>query len=171
MTIGQVSQPDPTGEVANVALALVPPARGILDEDMVDLAIRLVELSEVLPQIATWKASSAKGPGGRPATFSCEAMLVALVACAVTDQPLHLSRVCDVMFRQLSPKRRCALGIPDPPVEHDSLGWAACYRNVRTRWADLIDLMDPSDTPKNRRLDHETFVALTEQRRAERERR
>ena len=32
----------------------------------------------------------------------------------------------------------------------------------------MVDLMDPSPEPKNRRLDHETFDARTEQRRAER---
>ena len=32
----------------------------------------------------------------------------------------------------------------------------------------MIDMIDPTDTPKNRRLDDATFVALTEQRRAQR---
>jgi hypothetical protein len=73
-----------------------------------------------------------------------------------------------MMSRQFSSELRATLGIPDPPDGHDKLGQDAQYRNVRTRWADMIDLVDPTDTPKNRRLDDETFVALTEQRRAER---
>jgi hypothetical protein len=132
------------------------------------MAIRLVDHMGVLEQLDVWKGEAAKGPGGRPVTFSYRALLVALVACAITHQPLHLSQVCDVMFRQCNSKYRAVLDIPDPPAHHDDLGWAARYRNVRTRFADLIDLMDPSDTPKNRRLDPEAFLSLVEQRRAER---
>ncbi len=119
---------------------------------------------EVLDRLDEWKAQERKGPGGRPQTFSTRALLVALVLCALTDQPLHLNRVCDVMFRQLSPQWCTSLGIPDPPADGDIAGWEAAYRNVRTRFPGVLDLMDPSPTPKNRRLDHDSFVSLTEQR-------
>ena len=165
MTFAHSTEPELAAEGTKPVLTVVPPARGVVGDKTVELAIRLVDQAEVTVLIATWKAQEAKGPGGRPATFSYRALLVGLVVCAITDQPLHLTRVCDVMFRQLSSKWRVALDIPDPPAD-DTLGWAARYRNVRTRFADLIDLVDPSDTPKNRRLDHETYASLVEQRRA-----
>ena len=117
-------------------------------------------------QLSAWKAEEVKGPGGRPMTFPTARSMVALVVCALSDQPLHLTRVCQVMFRQLSPAWRDALRIPDPPPEHDRRAWDACYRNVRTRFHDMVDLMDPSTEPKNRRLDHEAFTAQTKERRA-----
>ena len=88
--------------------------------------------------------------------------------CALSEQPLHLTRVCDVMFRQLSSSWRQKLGIPEPPPEHDASAWKARYRNVRTRFRAMVDLMDPAPEPKNRRLDHQTFEARTAERRAQR---
>ena len=45
---------------------------------------------------------------------------------------------------------------------------AALYRNVRTRFHGMLALVDPSPTPKNRRLDDDTFNRLTTDHRAER---
>jgi hypothetical protein len=168
VTLAQSSDSELTGIGALPDLSLVPRTQGVLDNDALTLAVRLVDNMGVLEELAVWKAAETKGPGGRPATFSNEALLVALVACAITDQPLHLMRVRDVMFRQLSPQWRSTLGIPDPPAEHDTLAWDDLYRNVRTRFHGMIDLMDPSSTPKNRRLDFDSFIALADQRRAER---
>jgi hypothetical protein len=43
----------------------------------------------------------------------------------------------------------------------------ALCRNVRTRFQGMLALVDPSATPKNRRLDDNTFNRLTTERRAE----
>ena len=149
-------------------LYLVPRTEGVLDDESVNLAIRLVDNMGVVGSLEAWKAAERKGPGGRPTTFSYRALLVALVLCAITEQPLHLTRVRDIMFRQLSPRWRGLLSIPDPPPEHDQRAWDDLYRNVRTRFHAMVDLMDPSPAPKNRRLKHEVFSLLEEQRRAER---
>jgi hypothetical protein len=167
VTLGQVSDPGASLDETLVSLMLVP-TQGVVDSETADLAVRLVESARVFGSLSAWKVAAAKGPGGRPATFSFHALLVALVACAIADHPLHLRLVCDVMFRQFNPKMRATLGIPDPPAEHDVLAWDAAYRNVRTRWGEMIDLMDPSPTPKSRRLDHEAYTTLMEQRREER---
>jgi hypothetical protein len=161
------SVPDGADEGSSVDLALVPSAQGILGHDLVQLAVRLVDAMGLLDQVSAWKAEEVKGPGGRPVMFPTRALLVAFVVCALSDKPLHLTRVCEVMFRQLSPAWRQALGIPDPPPEHDRRAWEACYRNVRTRFHDMVDLIDPSPEPKNRRLDHETFEARTAERQAQ----
>jgi len=60
------------------------------------------------------------------------------------------------------------LGIPDPPAEDDQRGWLAAYRNIRTRFHAFESLVDPSPSPKNRRLDHASFVARTEEIRSQR---
>ena len=151
-----------------VSLRVVFGSHRVVDDETLDLAVFLVEAMNILRTLLAWKAAERRGPGGRPVTFSFRALLVALVACALTDQPLELTQVCDVMFRQMSPHWQEVLGIPDAPAEDDQKGWKSAYRNVRTRFHDLESLLDPSPSPKNRRLDHETFVARTEEIRAQR---
>jgi len=149
-------------------LSLIPSHRSGVDDETLHLAAGLIDSSGVLERMVGWKAEERRGPGGRPETFPVRALLVVMVACALTDQPLYLTRFCEVMFVQLSPEWRRRLGIFDPPDERDEAGRKRLYRNVRTRFHRILDLMDPSPTPKNRRLDDATFTRLTEQRQAER---
>ena len=57
---------------------------------------------------------------------------------------------------------------PTPPPAGDELAWSALYRCVRTRLHGLLDVIDSSPLPKNRRLDPATFDALVARRRSER---
>jgi hypothetical protein len=165
MTMAQLTLPLPGSEPRG--LRLVPPHRGTIDDATVAEAHELVQSMETLGAVGRWREQARRGPGGRPETFSFEAVLVGLAVCALTDQPVHLTRVCEVLFCQLSPYWRERLGLPDPPTEHDQRGWQARYRRVRHRFHCLIDLMDPSPTPKNRRLDDAEFQAETARREAE----
>ena len=72
------------------------------------------------------------------------------------------------MFRQFTSRWRHDLGIADPPAPDDARAWAACYRTVRYRFETIATLMDPSPLPKNRRLDHQSFLARTAALRAAR---
>jgi len=139
-----------------------------VDDTTVRLAVRLTDGSDVVKLLEGWKGEERRGPGGRPVTFPYRALLVGFFVCVLTDQPPLLINVCDVMFRQMSPEWRSRLDIPEPPAPDDRQGWLAVYRNVRTRFHDIEDLIDPSPSPKNRRLDDETFVRQTEQNRARR---
>ena len=89
-----------------------------------------------------------------------------MALCAVTDRPLLASSFTEVMFRSISPAMRHALSVPQPPKVSDLKGWDAVYRNVRTRLHRLLGLMDPSPTPKNRRLAPDRFLLATERHRA-----
>ena len=142
----------------------VPAAK--LEDDLVWNVMVLIDRSGVLATIALWEASGHSAPGGRPKTFPIRALLVAMVLCALTDQPMLASRFTDVLFRQISPTMRHALRVPKPPDADDRRGRDNCYRNVRTRFHGLLELMDPSPTPKNRRLTPEAFDALLELRRS-----
>jgi hypothetical protein len=139
---------------------------GKLEDSLVWNVIFLIEGSRVLATIALWEASGRSAPGGRPKTFPIRALLVAMVLCALTDQPMLATRFTDVLFRQISPTMRHALGVPKPPDSDDRRGRDNCYRNVRTRFHTLLESMDPSPTPKNRRLIPEAFDALLELRRS-----
>jgi hypothetical protein len=147
--------PEPVGELHRA-----------LDDSTVALALTLVKNMAVIEEVTTWSDEDHKGPGGRPELFSKHAVLVGMVLCVLTDQPLHLRRVYDVLFRQLDQRWRTELGLPDPPAPEDVDGRKALYRDVRTRFHTIIGLMDPSTTPKNRRLDPDVFSVLESERRA-----
>ena len=137
---------------------------GRLDDGLVFRAIDLVDASPLVATVEGWREADRSGPGGRPETFPIRALLVAMVLCGITDEPMLATRFTDVLFRQLSPAMRHALGVPKPPDPDDHQGNDNVYRNVRTRFHALLELMDPSPTPKNRRLDAVAFEALLELR-------
>jgi hypothetical protein len=136
-----------------------------LDDGLVFRAIHLVDTSPLVATVEGWRETDRVGPGGRPETFPIRALLVAMVLCGITNEPMLATRFTDVLFRQLSPAMRHALAVRKPPDPDDTKGTDNLYRNVRTRFHALLGLMDPSPTPKNRRLDAVTFEALLELRR------
>ncbi len=138
---------------------------GRLDDGLVFRAIDLVDASPLVATVEGWREADRAGPGGRPETFPIRALLVAMVLCGITDEPMLATRFTDVLFRRLSPAMRHALAVPKPPNPDDHQGNDNVYRNVRTRFHALLQLMDPSPNPKNRRLDAVTFEALLELRR------
>lgn len=152
----------------NDTLSHPRPARGPgrIEDDLVWRAIAMVDGSPVLPAVEEWKKEERRGPGGRPETFPVRALVVAMLLCAMTAQPMLATTFTDVLFRQISPTMRHALGVPKPPARVDRRGWDDVYRNVRTRLHGLLGLMDPSWLPKNRRLDDVDFAALVELRHA-----
>jgi len=162
------SEAGPSIDAVSVAIPsprfTVPAGR--LEDGLVWQAMGLIDRSELLATIELWEAGERAGPGGRPKNFPVRALLAAMLVCAVSDQPMLAIRFKDVLFRQISPTMRHALGVPKPPDAGDHRGWDNCYRNVRTRFHGLLELMDPSPAPKNRRLTPETFDALLELRRS-----
>ena len=141
---------------------------GKLDDGLVFEAMALIDRFPLVATIDTRKEADSGGPGGRPQTFPNRALLLGIMLSAVTGQPMLATTFRDVLFRQISPAMRHALGVPKPPRPGDHNGWDNTYRNVRTRLHALLELMDPSPLPKNRRLDAADFDALVELRRASR---
>lgn len=135
-----------------------------LDDDVVREVMAMVDSAGLLEKIEEWRAEERRGPGGRPETFPMRAMLVAMVLCPGTDHPVLATAMTDVLFRRISPNMRHELGVPTPPGQLDQRAKLAVYRNVRTRLHALLQLMDPSPTPKNRRLDPGTYAANLERR-------
>ena len=151
---------DPSESAASIS------ATRAIPDVLVQKAAQLVDLMAVLDRIDAWRNEQRRGPGGRPEVFPMRALLVGMVLCVITDQPLLATRMRDVLFIQISPAMRASLGFPDPPGPLDRRGWAACYRNTRTRLHALFDVVDPSVLPKNRRLGPEAFLVAVELRRS-----
>ncbi len=89
-----------------------------------------------------------------------------MLLCPGTDHPVLATAMTDVLFRRISATMREELGVPSPPGQLDLRAQHAVYRNVRTRLHALLELMDPSPTPKNRRLDPDTYAAHLARRQA-----
>ncbi len=146
------------------------PRQGLADRQIPDHWVRraaeVVETMGVIGQIEAWEQAARRGPGGRRRTFPLHALLTGIVIVACMGEAVHLSNVRDVLFRSISSEMRTELGVPDPPAAQDTKGWERTYRNVRTRFHGLLSLMDPSDRPKNRRLDADAYTDLLQQRSA-----
>jgi len=159
--------------------ALQVRASAPIPDETVQWSMRFIDRSGLLEQVGFWKTEDCRGAGGRPETFPMRALLVAMVLRATSNEPLLVTSFRDVLFRRISPAMRMTLGVPSPPAPLDARGWGAVYRNLRTRLHGLLDLMDPSPAPKNRRMPNDQFLVAFELRRsrltddkwAERERR
>jgi hypothetical protein len=142
-----------------------------LDDGAVIEAIELVDRSGVVPQLAAWRQNErrrlGRHPGGAPERFAAKALCVAMFLAVLHDRPQHLTTYVDVLWRRISPKMRARLGVPEPPDAEDRLAWLALERDVATRFHGLLDAIDPSDLPKNRRLGPEAFQAAIERKRAD----
>ena len=139
---------------------------GRIEDEVVRGAIAMIDRSPLVATIEQWRDEARRGPGGRPETFPMRALMVAMVLCPATDHPVLATAMTDVLFTRISPTMRHELGVPKPPGRLDSRAQLAAYRTVRTRLHGLFDLMDPSPTPKNRRLDPDSYTARLEERQA-----
>jgi hypothetical protein len=137
-----------------------------IDDEVVRDVMAMVDASPLVATVEEWRAEERRGPGGRPETFPVRALLVAMVLCPGTGYPVLATAMAGVLFRRISPTMRHELGVPTPPGRLDVHGQLAAYRNVRTRLHALLGLMDPSPTPKNRRLDPATYAARLAERQA-----
>lgn len=135
-----------------------------LDDDVVREVMAMVDSSGLLEKTEEWRAEERRGPGGRPENFPMRAMLVAMVLCPGTDLPVLATAMTDALSWRISLNMRHELGVPIPPGQLDHRAKLAVYRNVRTRLHALLQLMDPSPTPKNRRLDPGTYAVNLERR-------
>jgi hypothetical protein len=155
------------------ALARSLPPRALpIDDDTVRRSIAVIETTGLVAEHDRWKAAERarmqRGPGGRPPTFSVEALLVAIELAAALGEPLLCTNFRDILFRRISPQMRQKLAVPEPPDADDTTAWEALYRNVRTRLHGFLELIDPSPRPKNHRLDPDDFEAAVAANRAHR---
>jgi len=74
-----------------VPIGAPAPSQLVVSDAMVQKAAQLVDLMGVLGQIQIWRDQERKGPGGRPESFPVRALLVAMVLCVTTGQPLQVT--------------------------------------------------------------------------------
>jgi len=142
-------------------------------DDAVRVAIEVVGRSGVVPQLCAWRSAErerlGRHPGGAPERFSSEALFVAMTLAALHHRPMLATTFRDILFRHITPTMRARLGVPEPPPVDDRRAWEALHRCVRTRLHGLLDAVDPSVLPKNRRLAPDELDAAVRTYRAERD--
>ena len=139
----------------------IPPTHLAIPDATVRWSQQLLREAGLVEMIELWRREDQRAPGGRPRAFTVEPVLVAMVLAARLNQPLQASTLTSILFRQISDSARAGLDVPGAPADTDEVGWHAVYERVRSRLHSILDTVDPSTLPKNRRLPPEEFSERT----------
>ncbi|MFH8564612.1 hypothetical protein [Streptomyces sp. NPDC017988] len=96
---------------------------------------------------------------GRPRKMPFRTLLTGIQLCSrVNAGKVVLERVADILCFGISPRMCQELGVPDYP-DHDQ-GFEAAYAVVRRMFHTMLDAMNPSPLPPNKRLTREEAARL-----------
>ena len=135
----------------------LPADAGGVSDETVSFAAGLVDRSGKAP--ATEAALADRTGRRRP--LPVRAVLAALVCLALDDRPLFLTEATRLLFCRLSPASRRLLGVTGTAATQQA--FLAAYRRVRYCFHAILETMDPSPLPKNRRLSEQDLKARTRQ--------
>jgi hypothetical protein len=135
----------------------LPADAGGVSDETVTFAAGLVDRSGKAPVIEAALAHTT----GRPRPLPVRAVLTALLCLALDDRPLFLTEATRLLFCRLSPASRRLLGVTGTAATRQAF-LAAC-RRVRYCFHAVLETMDPSPLPKNRRLSEQDLKARTRQ--------
>lgn len=111
-------------------------------------AAHLVDASVVADLLNEWDADDQRYQGGRRSSLSLRSVLIAWLTIAIEEQPLHLTRVAELMTSRLTPKAAEALGIP---YTFAQVSTDAMYDRVHRATQRLIDTLDYEPLPTRQR--------------------
>ena len=135
----------------------LPADAGGVSDETVSFAANLVDRSGKAPVIEAALAHRT----GRPRPLPVRAVLAALVCLALDDRPLFLTEATRLLFCRLSPASRRLLGVTRTAATQQA--FLAAYRRVRYCFHAILETMDPSPLPKNRRLSEQDLKARSRQ--------
>ena len=135
----------------------LPADAGGVSDETVSFAADLVDRSGKAPVIEAALAHRT----GRPRPLPVRAVLAALVCLALDDRPLFLTEATRLLFCRLSPASRRLLGVTRTAATQQA--FLAAYRRVRYCFHAILETMDPSPLPKNRRLSEQDLKARSRQ--------
>jgi hypothetical protein len=79
---------------------------------LIEWAAALVDRSGLLEKLSGWEKEDEKYRGGRPASLTPRAVLIAWLVIGYEQQPLYIFRVAEVLTVRLSPEAAEAMGVP-----------------------------------------------------------
>ena len=109
-------------------------------------AAELIDRSGKAPVIEAALAHRA----GRRRPLPVRAVLTGLLCLALEDRPLFLTEVTRLLFCQLPSASRALLSVTGTVTTQRA--FLAAYRRVRYCFGQILQVVDPSPLPKNRRL-------------------
>jgi hypothetical protein len=133
----------------------LPADAGGVSDETVAFAAGLVDRSGKAPVIEAALAHRT----GRRRPLPVRAVLAALACLALDDRPLFLTEATRLLFCRLSPASRRLLGVTGTAATQQA--FLAAYRRVRYCFHAILETMDPSPLPKNRRLSEQDLKART----------
>ncbi len=133
------------------------PADAGVSDGTVSFAAGLIDRSGKAPVIEAALAHRT----GRRRPLPVRAVLAALVCLALDDRPLFLTEATRLLFCRLPPASRRLLGVTGTAATQQA--FLAAYRRVRYCFRAILETMDPSPLPKNRRLSEQDLKARTRQ--------
>ena len=132
----------------------VPAVSSVVTEEMVGFCAGVIDDSGVAEELEALLARST----GRPRMLPVRALLVALLALAVDDRPLHLLAATRLLFCSLSASWQERLGVRG--AANTTKGLLARYRQVRYLFHLATAVMDPSVEVKNKVIGKEALEAM-----------
>jgi hypothetical protein len=125
-------------------MVVLSPVRSTVTAESVEEAIALVGDAGVVGVLEAELATTT----GRPRHLRIETLFVALVLLALSDRPLHLTAVTELLWRELPAQARARLGVVGSAESRRS--FLARYRQVRYLFTRICWVLDPEGLVKNR---------------------
>lgn len=116
--------------------------------EIVQRAAHLVDSSDAIGKLAEWMKADRKHRGGRTSPLSTRAVLIAWVSIAMAREPLHMTRVAELLSTRLTPGIADVLGVPHEfaEVQDDFM-----YERVNRATKRIMDVLDFKPLPTRRR--------------------
>ena len=106
---------------------------------VVERAAHLIDNSGVAATLAEWMKADQEHRGGRAASLSTRAVLIAWVSVAMAREPLHMTRVAELLSSRLSPAVADVLCVPHAFAEVSDLHM---YERVNRATKRIMDVLD-----------------------------
>jgi hypothetical protein len=127
---------------------------------LVNDAARIIDDSHVVDKLTEWEKTDQAYRGGRASTLPMRTILIAWLIIALESQPLHISRVAELLSMRLTMKTANALGIPFTQVREEVV-----YDRVHRATQRLTRLLDHQPLPtRHRRLTKMEWEAVRQDR-------
>ena len=137
-------------------------ARGMVPMKRFSAVVAFVDSSGILQQVRQWRDEDTAGghPGGRPGSITDRQVLVLLLLLAFNGEPLHITRLTELLTARLTRNALTDLGLPGK-CDAD---YGAMYHRLRRALHSLVAVIDPKPGTGGRRRTLAEVEAIKEAR-------
>ncbi len=137
-------------------------ARGMVPMKRFSAVVAFVDSSGILQQVRQWRDEDTAGghPGGRPGSITDRQVLVLLLLLALNGEPLHITRLTELLTARLTRNALTDLGLPGK----SDADYGAMYHRLRRALHSLVAVIDPKPGTGGRRRTLAEVEAIKEAR-------